>query len=231
MSNFSLKGIAEQESTFTPFVKILPGIHKVQILDIFYQPEGQSVKDEMFKGQLSTFDSEQIRIKFKVLETVTEIHGSNKDEEGTISVFCPKETNNDGKRVFEGEMSRLIHIFSNMVDFDNKEKAITHLQAIEATSFKDLAGKIIKVIMSKDRKAKFKLVSNKSGKTAVFPNYYQGFVECYDLSPSKLTFDVKDKFPTAPVNAENAKADNTYTFPDTDQSKSSPKTEDELPPF
>jgi len=231
MSNLSLAGVTEQESKFTPFTKMLPGIHNVEILDVYFQPKGESVKGVKFKDTLSVYNQDELIINFKVVDTITAEHGDCKGFEGSVSVYEPSGVDASGKACLPDQLSRIVHIFANMVELKDKETAVTHLQKISG-DFKAISEGIAKIMMSRKRKSRFKLVKNGKGTKAVFPNYYQGFVECSDTTPSKLTFDVKDKFPTAPVNAENAKVEsgtelNPWEFPASDQSV---KTDD-IPAF
>jgi len=199
--SFSLAGVQEAESKFVPFNKVLPGIHEVEILDVFFQPKGESVKGKKFKDTLATYNQDELIIDFKVIKTVTVEHGDCTGFEGSVSVYEPSGVDANGKACLPEQLSRIVHIFANMAESKDKDKAVTYLQKISG-NFKTVSEGIAKVIMGAKRKARFKLVKNKNSTKATFPNYYQGMVECYDVTPSKLSFDVKDKFVTEPVNAE-----------------------------
>jgi len=125
---------------------------------------------------------------------------------------------------------RIIHIFSKVSTTANIDKVKEAIQKLDLTSIETLVKGLKKI--AEGRELRLKVVATQDGKYPTIPLYFAGYAETIDTNPTQLVYnEEKEGIKTQPKGAEDAKADNTYTFPETDQSKSSPKTEDELPPF
>lgn len=207
----------EEVVTSKRFVKFLPGIHEVEILNIYHQPVGDSVVDEKKKdGSFFTFDDEVLSVIVKVLKTNTIKTGECVGAEMTIRIKGPKPGNDkDGKPLLNSWRSRIVHIFANMAKTKlpegevvtqehidaAKEAAKKYIQGIEIKTFGELASKLQ---MFTGRSVRAKFVATDAGK-ATIPGYYGGFMECVETPFEKtvLYFDAsKEGVKEGPANAE-----------------------------
>jgi hypothetical protein len=212
MSGFSFSGV--QEAKQSVGTKTSTGIHEFLV---------KSIDTEVVKGKDGGEDWTKGVV---VLETTKTIVG--KDSVGksiNYDILFPKDAEGAEKLG-----KRLIHIFSKVSTAAKVDVVKEAIQKLDLTSIDTLIKGLKKI--AEGRSLRMKVVATQDGKYPQIPLYYAGYAETIDTNPSELKYDEeKEGIKSQPKGAEDAKVDNTYTFPETDQSKPSPKTEDELPPF
>ena len=199
MSSISFKSAEEVVSK--NFVKLTCGIHEVNVEEIFFQPEGDCVKETKKKdGSIIAFKKPCYRLKIKV--KATNKGEDAKGAESTLVYFLAGEgVTAGGKDRVSMWLNRTLHLFSNMSKSATKDKAKEYIQKLDEPSFESLLGKL-KHFEKRDVRLKF--VANDAG-FAQLPSWESGFAECIDIAfdKSELKYDAAKEGPKeGPANAE-----------------------------
>lgn len=179
-----------KEAKDAPAVRFIgTGIHELSVLDVYYQPIGDSVKNERKKeltkgendGPLVNFTKEQTRIVLQVDKTI-----AGNESRGAITTISLYEPSNVDPKKFEGQVNRIFHILRAMAPYAFQERAETYVRAFSGSSTAEFAEYIKRGFAPREgvalRKVRLKFIADQDGKFPQIPNYYSGFAECVDVA-------------------------------------------------
>jgi len=183
------------------------GIHEVTVLEVYYQPVGDSVKGERKKeitagandGPLVNFTKAQTRIVLQVDKTV-----AGNESKGAITTISLYEPQSDDPKKFEGQVNRIFHILTAMTTTATVPLAEAYVRAFPGQSTEEFAD-YIKVKFT-GKKARYKFIADQDGKFAQLPNYYNGFAECID-APMLMKYNEEKEGVAKKTGVELAKDD------------------------
>lgn len=192
----------------TPSLRFIgTGIHEVTIMEIYYQPAGESVKGERKReltpganeGPLVEFSKAQTRIVMQVDKTV-----QGNESKGATVVVSLYEPSSESQAKFEGQINRIYHILLAMTKEATIPQAEAYIKAFNGQSTEEFANYIKRGFTGKQ--ARYKFIADQNGKYAQLPNYYSGFAECVD-SPLRLKYNEEKEGLVKKSNVELAADD------------------------
>lgn len=194
------------------------GIHELTVLDVYYQPIGDSVRNERKKeltkgendGPLVSFTKEQTRIVLQVEKTI-----AGNESRGAITVISLYEPFNVDPKKFEGQINRIFHILRAMAPAVAQERVETYIKGFPGSTTAEFAEYIKRGFAPREgaanKKLRLKFIADQDGKFPQIPSYYSGFAECVDV-PTVMKYNEEKEGLAKKSGVELAEDDRPSTF-------------------
>lgn len=199
-----------EESGNSVFIK--PGVHRVKVKEIYYQPVGPSVREEKIKdGSPREYKVEQMMLTVEVLDTVA---GNNsKGAITNVGILNPVFTGDPTKT--QKKMNRIFHIFVNMAkDSSSKEKAREYLKALTINETRVVAhlSELLKGFEGRELHLLF--CADQEGKYTNLSQFEGGIASTVDM-PHAISYDESKYGLRKKASVELAKDDTETAVTDT----------------